>query len=117
MTMHQFQAEMVAIPAGTIDMRDDRTGRRWAVEILLFLICRYPVTPELYNEVSGGTVQPASADLRPVDHIALRGRLRIDLPTELARTNNRTSSPDLQSRTGVGNFKFGSAGRSCSRRF
>ncbi|SFB39800.1 Formylglycine-generating enzyme, required for sulfatase activity, contains SUMF1/FGE domain [Amycolatopsis marina] len=35
---------MVRIPSGTVDLRDDRRGTRWQVEIDPFLLGRYPVT-------------------------------------------------------------------------
>lgn len=42
---------MVSIPGGTVDLRDDRRGSRWQVEIAPLLICRYPVTTAVYRSV------------------------------------------------------------------
>jgi formylglycine-generating enzyme required for sulfatase activity len=40
--------QMVKIPVGEIELRDDRTNNKWKVEIRPFLLAQYPVTRELY---------------------------------------------------------------------
>ncbi|MCB8819790.1 formylglycine-generating enzyme family protein [Microvirga rosea] len=45
--------QMVQIPAGIIELRDDRIGRRWSVEIREFAIGCYPVTQAQYAAVTG----------------------------------------------------------------
>jgi formylglycine-generating enzyme required for sulfatase activity len=37
-------SSMVHVPGGAVDLRDDRRGTRWRVEIAPFLLGRYPVT-------------------------------------------------------------------------
>ncbi|WP_312859226.1 formylglycine-generating enzyme family protein [Pseudonocardia xinjiangensis] len=39
-------SSMVRVPGGAVDLRDDRRGTRWRVEIAPFLLGRYPVTTE-----------------------------------------------------------------------
>ncbi|WP_439490568.1 formylglycine-generating enzyme family protein [Algoriphagus sp.] len=41
----------VTIPAGTVDMRDDRTKETWSVEIDSFGLCKIPVTQAIYKAV------------------------------------------------------------------
>jgi len=42
---------LVKIPAGQIELRDDRTKQKWTVEIKPFLLGKYPVTQELYFDI------------------------------------------------------------------
>jgi len=43
--------EMVHIPSGAIELRDDRTQERWRVEISPFLLAKFPVTQDVYQEI------------------------------------------------------------------
>jgi len=45
--------QLVVIPDGEIVMRDDRTGKAWKVAITPFLMGRFPVTQDLYQQVTG----------------------------------------------------------------
>lgn len=49
---------MVSLPCGSVEMRDDRRGRRWRAEIAPFLLGRFPVTVDLHRELVG--VEPES---------------------------------------------------------
>ena len=51
---------MVPIPGGTVDLRDDRRGTRWQVEIAPFLLGRYPVTAGLHR-AARAAVRPRRA--------------------------------------------------------
>ena len=42
---------MVEIPHGNINLRDDRTGHKWCVNINSFLLGKFPVTQRFYFEV------------------------------------------------------------------
>ncbi|OCT13481.1 cytoplasmic protein [Paenibacillus pectinilyticus] len=44
---------MVAIPAGEIELRDDRTKKRWAVAIQPFLLAPFPITVGRYVATTG----------------------------------------------------------------
>lgn len=46
-------AQMVLVPAGTIALRDDRTGRSWSVALPSFAIGRFPVTQAQYAALTG----------------------------------------------------------------
>ncbi len=53
MTMKSnFLEQMVEIPGGQIALRDDRTKEKWTVNIQPFLLLKFPVTQELYVEVT-----------------------------------------------------------------
>lgn len=41
-------SSLVEIPAGVVDLRDDRRGTRWQVEIVPFLLGRFAVTTALH---------------------------------------------------------------------
>jgi sulfatase modifying factor 1 len=45
--------DMVPVPGGTVDLRDDRRGTRWQVEVAPFLLGRFPVTAGLHSAVTG----------------------------------------------------------------
>lgn len=47
-----ISSQMVEIPGGTIQLRDDRIGGKWTVEIEPFLLGMYPVTQDIYFEVT-----------------------------------------------------------------
>ncbi len=54
---------MVEIPAGEINLRDDRINRRWTVRVEPFLICRYPLTQKQYFDPdSNGYRLPTEAE-------------------------------------------------------
>lgn len=62
--------EMVAIPSGTIAMKDDRTGRHWVTAIEPFTLARHPVTQEQYAAVVGAWPSPAHAPQHPVASVS-----------------------------------------------
>ena len=43
---------LVEIPSGKIELRDDRTKQKWTVEIQPFLLSKFPVTQNLYLEIT-----------------------------------------------------------------
>lgn len=43
---------MVEVPAGKIELRDDRIKQKWTVEIQPFLLAKFPVTQEFYFEIT-----------------------------------------------------------------
>lgn len=61
--------QMVEIPAGKIDLRDDRTKQKWTVEIAPFLLARFPVTQDLYFEVTKETPSAFKGGRRPVESV------------------------------------------------
>lgn len=59
----------VEIPAGNINMRDDRTKAEWSVEINTFLLAKYPVTQAFYREVMKQSPSSFTGDQKPVDSV------------------------------------------------
>lgn len=62
--------QTVEIPAGTIALRDDRTGRTWNVELHDFLIGRYPITQAQYAAVTGEWPSSYIAAQCPVEGVS-----------------------------------------------
>jgi formylglycine-generating enzyme required for sulfatase activity len=59
---------MVQIPGGGVDLRDDRRGTRWRVDIAPFLLGRYPVTVDLHRDVTGAESTASAA--APVTNVS-----------------------------------------------
>lgn len=64
--------QMVEIPAGHIDLRDDRIKQKWSVEIKPFLLAKFPVTQALYFEVTKESPSTIKGDMHPVETITWR---------------------------------------------
>lgn len=62
--------QMICIPAGEIALRDDRKNRIWKVEIPPFLVGKYPVTREIYFEVTKKVPISWQGDRKPVENIS-----------------------------------------------
>jgi formylglycine-generating enzyme required for sulfatase activity len=62
--------QMQHIPPGTIALRDDRTGRRWSVQLAAFRIAATPVTQELYAEFTGRMPAVHAGPLQPVESVS-----------------------------------------------
>lgn len=61
--------QMVEIPSGKIDLRDDRTKQKWTVEIAPFFLAKFPVTQEFYFEITKERPSTIKGDRRPVETI------------------------------------------------
>ncbi|MGO4500677.1 formylglycine-generating enzyme family protein [Paenibacillus sp. 2RAB27] len=61
---------MVEIPAGEVELRDDRRKIKWTAEIRPFLLARYPVTVSQYEAISKQSPLTSDEDLRPVVNIS-----------------------------------------------
>lgn len=60
---------MVEIPSGKIEMRDDRKKLQWEVEIAPFLLAKFPVTQELYFEVTKESPSTFKGNKLPVETV------------------------------------------------
>ncbi len=60
---------MVEIPSGKIELRDDRTKQKWTVEIQSFLLSKFPVTQDLYFEITKDTPSAFKGGRLPVEMI------------------------------------------------
>jgi formylglycine-generating enzyme len=72
----EIDAQMAEIPAGSIALRDDRTGRKWSVTIEPFAICRYPVTQLLYSRLSHRQPPLEASREKPVDSVSWLNAVR-----------------------------------------
>lgn len=61
---------MVTIPGGEIELRDDRTKRKWKVDIRPFLLAPYPVTMELYFSTIKKSPASFTGNQNPVVNIS-----------------------------------------------
>lgn len=64
-----IKEQMVEISRGEIDLRDDRTKQRWTVEIAPFFMSKFPVTQDLYFEVTKERPSTIKGNRRPVETI------------------------------------------------
>ncbi|MBP3962905.1 SUMF1/EgtB/PvdO family nonheme iron enzyme [Paenibacillus sp. DLE-14] len=55
---------MVEIPAGEMELRDDRVKKKWKAEIKPFQLARYPVTVGVYGEIGWDAAVPSDGDSR-----------------------------------------------------
>jgi formylglycine-generating enzyme required for sulfatase activity len=61
--------QMVEIPAGAIELRDDRTKKRWTVEIKPILLSKFPVTQELYVKITNENPSTIIGNSHPVETV------------------------------------------------
>lgn len=64
--------QMVEIPKGKIELRDDRTKEKWTVEIEPFLLFKFPVTQDLYFEITNENPSTFKGDLLPVETVSFK---------------------------------------------
>ncbi|OZQ69849.1 cytoplasmic protein [Paenibacillus sp. VTT E-133280] len=58
---------MARIPAGEVELRDDRVKSSWRAEIKPFLLAPFPVTMDLYNVITNNAV---TGELKPIVNIS-----------------------------------------------
>jgi formylglycine-generating enzyme required for sulfatase activity len=68
----EVNGQMVEIPGGEIELRDDRTKQRWTVEINPFLLTKFPVTQDLYFEITGESPGTFQGSRKPVETVSWR---------------------------------------------
>ncbi len=61
--------QMVEIPKGKIELRDDRTKQKWTVDVEAFSLAKFAVTQDLYFEVTKETPSTYKGDKRPVETV------------------------------------------------
>ena len=67
-----FNSQMVEIPSGEIELRDDRTKQRWTVEVKPFLLAKFPVTQDLYLEITNEDPSTIKGKRQPVETVTWR---------------------------------------------
>ena len=60
---------MVAIPGGEIELRDDRKKQKWTLKIESFLLCKFPVTQDLYYEIVKESPSAFQGNRLPVESV------------------------------------------------
>ncbi|QFG52660.1 formylglycine-generating enzyme family protein [Chryseobacterium sp.] len=80
--------QMVEIPNGKIELRDDRTKEKWTVEIESFLLCKFPVTQDLYFEITNENPSTFKGDLLPVETVTFKDA--VNFCNELSVQNDLT---------------------------
>ncbi|PTB96936.1 sulfatase-modifying factor protein [Marivirga lumbricoides] len=61
---------LVTIPAGTVDMRDDRTKETWSVEINSFELLKFPITQDLFKAITNENPSTFKGERLPVETIS-----------------------------------------------
>ncbi|OAB41288.1 formylglycine-generating enzyme family protein [Paenibacillus antarcticus] len=61
---------MVNIPGGELELRDDRTQRKWKADINPFILAPYAVTAELYYAITKNSPISDDGNLKPVVNIS-----------------------------------------------
>lgn len=61
---------MVKIPAGKVELRDDRIKKEWKVQVNSFLLAKYVVTMELYDAITNRTSNLSKDKNKPVVNIS-----------------------------------------------
>lgn len=61
---------MVKIPKGKIELRDDRIKQTWMVDIAPFLLAKYPVTQELYFNITQESPSTFKGKKQPVETVS-----------------------------------------------
>ena len=67
---------LVEIPTGKIDLRDDRTKRKWTVEIGSFCLAKHLVTQKFYFEILNETPSTFKGNYRPVETVTWKDAVR-----------------------------------------
>lgn len=62
--------QMVQIPEGNIDLRDDRLKEKWTVNIKSFSMLKYPVTQDFYTAVTNKNPSTFKGEKLPVETVS-----------------------------------------------
>jgi len=63
-------SNMVKIPTGKVELRDDRIKKEWKVPVNSFLLAKYVVTMELYDAITNHTSNLSKDKYKPVVNIS-----------------------------------------------
>ena len=64
-----FDHQMVEIPNGQIEMRDDRTKEKWTVKLKPILLAKFQVTQELYFAITNEDPSSIKGNRHPVETV------------------------------------------------
>lgn len=65
-----ISSQMVEISGGVVELRDDRIKHIWSVVIEPFLIAKYPVTQQLYFEITNEMPSSFKGKNNPVENVS-----------------------------------------------
>jgi formylglycine-generating enzyme required for sulfatase activity len=65
----KIHEQMVEIPGGKIELRDDRTKQQWIVELEPFLLAKFPVTQDLYYALMNESPSSFKGNRQPVETV------------------------------------------------
>lgn len=65
-----IESQLRTIPAGHINLRDDRIKRTWRVDIEPFLLAEFPVTQEFYSSIIQNSPSTFVGDNNPVESVS-----------------------------------------------
>jgi formylglycine-generating enzyme required for sulfatase activity len=68
--LKKINDRMIGIPAGEIEMRDDRIKHKWKVQIKPFLLSSYPVTRDIYYSITKKSPFSFKGDQKPVENVS-----------------------------------------------
>jgi sulfatase modifying factor 1 len=69
--LHQTMASrMESVPGGRVKMQDEKSGNTFTAEVKSFMVDKYPVTQDLYREVTGQNPSRFEGDDRPVETVS-----------------------------------------------
>jgi formylglycine-generating enzyme required for sulfatase activity len=68
--LSEINSQMVEIPGGKIELRDDRTKQQWTVKLEPFLLAQFPVTQEVYEQITKESPSTFKGDQRPVETVS-----------------------------------------------
>src|SRR5687767_14558028 len=67
-----IDSRLVIIPAGEIELRDDRINKHWRVIIEPFLLSKFQVTQELYFDIAQQNPSTFKGAQKPVETLSWR---------------------------------------------
>jgi formylglycine-generating enzyme required for sulfatase activity len=67
--LSQINDQMIEIPGGKVELRDDRTKQNWSVTLEPFLLAKFPMTQDLYYNITGESPSTFKGARRPVETV------------------------------------------------
>ena len=68
--MLNLENQLIKIPSGDLQMRDDRKGKIWTAELAPFYLSKYQVTQELYSLVTSNNPSSFQNSNKPVESVS-----------------------------------------------
>ncbi len=68
--LQQIEWQMVQVPAGRLEMRDDRTKQQWVAKIPSFRLSKYLVTQQLYESIMLSSPSTFRGPTHPVETVS-----------------------------------------------